>query len=268
MMITGDTMARPLIETLQANRDPYDVSSLFSLSSDAAVFSPVGEGPVLRGLPRPGRDRRDRGVRERQQRPRRRGQGQHRHEGRPDGVRGPDSASIDEDFTRPAGLRRRRQGRPLRQHPDRLLQRRGQDGRDLRHGADGTRYAVPGDFATVEEDGSITLLGRGSVSINSGGEKIYPEEVEAAVKSHAAVYDATVIGVNDERWGQRVAAVVQLRDGGRLAYIKDLQEHCRKRDRRLQGPPPGPLRRRGDPGRPAASPTTGGPPRSPPATPS
>src|SRR5262245_34694200 len=86
---------------------------------------------------------------------------------------------------------------------------------------------MPGDFAMVEEDGSITLLGRGSVSINSGGEKIFPEEVEAAVKSHPAVYDATVIGVKDEKWGQRVAAAVQLRDGAELAHIKELQEHCR-----------------------------------------
>jgi acyl-CoA synthetase (AMP-forming)/AMP-acid ligase II len=92
---------------------------------------------------------------------------------------------------------------------------------------DGTRYAIPGDFAMVEEDGAITLLGRGSVSINSGGEKIFPEEVEAAVKSHPAVYDATVVGVKDERWGQRVAAVIQLRDGADLDHIKELQEHCR-----------------------------------------
>src|SRR5690606_41868551 len=78
---------------------------------------------------------------------------------------------------------------------------------------DGTRYVIPGDMATVEADGSITLLGRGSQSINSGGEKIYPEEVEAAIKSHPAVYDAVVVGVPDERWGQRVAAVVQPRPG-------------------------------------------------------
>ena len=92
--------------------------------------------------------------------------------------------------------------------------------------ANGVRYAMPGDFAVLEEDGTITLLGRGSVSINSGGEKIYPEEVEAAVKSHPAVWDATVIGVPDERWGQRVAAVVQLRTGTALS-LDDLQAHCR-----------------------------------------
>jgi acyl-CoA synthetase (AMP-forming)/AMP-acid ligase II len=91
---------------------------------------------------------------------------------------------------------------------------------------DGTRYAMPGDFATLESDGTITLLGRGSVSINSGGEKIYPEEVEAAVKSHPDVYDATVVGVPDERWGQRVVAVVQPREGTKPT-LEDIKEHCR-----------------------------------------
>jgi acyl-CoA synthetase (AMP-forming)/AMP-acid ligase II len=93
---------------------------------------------------------------------------------------------------------------------------------------DGTRYVVPGDFATIEADGTITLLGRGSVSINSGGEKIFPEEVEAAVKSHPGVYDAVVVGVPDERWGQRVAVVVQPRDDA-APTLDDLQEHCRTR---------------------------------------
>ena len=72
----------------------------------------------------------------------------------------------------------------------------------------GVRYAIPGDYAGVEEDGTVTMLGRGSVSINSGGEKIYPEEVEAAVKTHPDVFDVLVVGVPDERFGQRVAAVV------------------------------------------------------------
>jgi acyl-CoA synthetase (AMP-forming)/AMP-acid ligase II len=92
--------------------------------------------------------------------------------------------------------------------------------------AEGVRYAIPGDFATVEADGTITLLGRGSQSINSGGEKIFPEEVEAAVKSHPDVYDAVVVGVPDERWGQRVAAVVQLRPGAAIA-LEPIQTHCR-----------------------------------------
>ena len=93
-------------------------------------------------------------------------------------------------------------------------------------GADGKRYVVPGDFATIEEDGSITLLGRGSVCINSGGEKIFPEEVEAALKAHPEVYDVVVVGVPDERWGQRVAAVVQPR-AGMTADLDSVQAHCR-----------------------------------------
>ena len=79
----------------------------------------------------------------------------------------------------------------------------------------GVRYAIPGDYAQVEADGSVTMLGRGSVSINSGGEKIYPEEVEAALKGHPDVFDALVVGVPDPRFGQHVAAVVQPRDGAR-----------------------------------------------------
>ena len=77
----------------------------------------------------------------------------------------------------------------------------------------GVRYAIPGDYAEVEADGSVTMLGRGSVSINSGGEKIYPEEVEAALKGHPDVFDALVVGVPDERFGQHVAAVVHPREG-------------------------------------------------------
>jgi 3-oxocholest-4-en-26-oate---CoA ligase len=73
---------------------------------------------------------------------------------------------------------------------------------------DGRRYSIPGDYATVEEDGTITLLGRGSVSINSGGEKIYPEEVEEAVKAHPGVADVVVVGVPDDRFGEAVTAVV------------------------------------------------------------
>jgi 3-oxocholest-4-en-26-oate---CoA ligase len=78
---------------------------------------------------------------------------------------------------------------------------------------DGRRYSIPGDYATVEEDGTITLLGRGSVSINSGGEKIFPEEVEEAVKAHPAVADVVVVGVPDERFGEAVTAVVALTPG-------------------------------------------------------
>ena len=74
----------------------------------------------------------------------------------------------------------------------------------------GRRYSVPGDYATVSTDGTITLLGRGSACINSGGEKIYPEEVELRMKAHANVFDCVVVGVADARWGEMVVALVEL----------------------------------------------------------
>jgi acyl-CoA synthetase (AMP-forming)/AMP-acid ligase II len=92
---------------------------------------------------------------------------------------------------------------------------------------DGVRYVLPGDMATVEEDGRITVYGRGTNCINTGGEKVYPEEVEEALKAHPDVFDALVIGVADDIWMQRVVAVVQPRDG-RAPSLDDLQVHCRQ----------------------------------------
>jgi acyl-CoA synthetase (AMP-forming)/AMP-acid ligase II len=88
----------------------------------------------------------------------------------------------------------------------------------------GVRYSIPGDMAKYEEDGQMTLLGRGSVSINSGGEKIFPEEVEMALKSHPNIFDCLVVGVKDDRWGQKVVAVIQRRENDELSLddIKDV----------------------------------------------
>ncbi len=74
---------------------------------------------------------------------------------------------------------------------------------------DGVRWSVPGDHARIESDGTITLLGRGSVSINTGGEKVYPEEVEEVLKEHPAVRDAVVVGVPDDRFGEVICAWVE-----------------------------------------------------------
>jgi 3-oxocholest-4-en-26-oate---CoA ligase len=92
---------------------------------------------------------------------------------------------------------------------------------------EGVRWVIAGDMAMVETDGTITLLGRGSACINSGGEKIFPEEVETAVRSHPGVFDAVVVGVPDEKWGERVTAVVQPRHGQTLT-LESLAEHCRE----------------------------------------
>ncbi|WP_058041520.1 acyl-CoA synthetase [Streptomyces roseifaciens] len=95
--------------------------------------------------------------------------------------------------------------------------------------AGGERWVLLGDMARAGADGEITVLGRGSQCINTGGEKVYPEEVEQALKAHPDVYDVLVAGVPDERWGQRVAAVVQPREGAEALTLDGLQAHCRAR---------------------------------------
>ncbi|MFE5298233.1 acyl-CoA synthetase [Streptomyces sp. NPDC056632] len=91
------------------------------------------------------------------------------------------------------------------------------------------RWVLLGDMATVDEQGIVTVLGRGSQCINTGGEKVYPEEVEQALKSHPDVYDALVAGVPDAKWGSHVAAVIQLRDGAAPLDLAGVQAHCRTR---------------------------------------
>ncbi|MEV8532548.1 acyl-CoA synthetase [Streptomyces sp. NPDC051211] len=91
------------------------------------------------------------------------------------------------------------------------------------------RWVLLGDMATVDEDGIVTVLGRGSQCINTGGEKVYPEEVEQALKAHPDVYDALVAGVPDARWGNHVAAVVQIRQGAPEPTLDEIQTHCRTR---------------------------------------
>ena len=81
---------------------------------------------------------------------------------------------------------------------------------------DGDRYSIPGDYATIEADGSLTLLGRGSVCINTGGEKVFPEEVEEVLKLHPSVADAVAIGVPDEKFGEAITAVVEARPGATI----------------------------------------------------
>ena len=92
---------------------------------------------------------------------------------------------------------------------------------------DGVRYSIPGDWCTVEADGSLTLLGRGSVCINTAGEKVYPEEVEEVLKTHPAIADALVVGVPSEKWGQAVIAVVHL--SGDAAFDEQgVKDHVRQ----------------------------------------
>jgi 3-oxocholest-4-en-26-oate---CoA ligase len=90
---------------------------------------------------------------------------------------------------------------------------------------EGRRWSIPGDFAEVNTDGTITLLGRGSVCINTGGEKVFPEEVEEALKTHPTVRDAVVVGLPDERFGETICAVVELTDPSQMADLETLKAH-------------------------------------------
>jgi acyl-CoA synthetase (AMP-forming)/AMP-acid ligase II len=91
---------------------------------------------------------------------------------------------------------------------------------------EGERWLVTGDLATVAEDGSVELLGRGSQSINTGGETVHPEEVEGVLHGHPAVADVLVVGVPDERWGSAVTAVVQAQPGAEVT-LEELVAHCK-----------------------------------------
>jgi acyl-CoA synthetase (AMP-forming)/AMP-acid ligase II len=221
-------MARPLIEALEEPGAKYDTSSLFVLSSSAAVFSPSVKDDFFRHFPNlimsdaVGSSEGGTNAITVVQKGNTAMKG-----GGPTGKAVPDTAVLDENLEPVApgsgviGKIARGGNLPLEYYKDPVktaevfvIDKRGR------------RWSIPGDFATVEADGTITLLGRGSVSINSGGEKIYPEEVESAIKSHPECWDAVVVGVPDERWGSRVAAVVQPRPGC-TPTLESVQTHCR-----------------------------------------
>ncbi len=229
LLITGDAMGRPLIEALEDGAT-YDTSSLLAVSSSAAVFSATVKDRFFDRFPNliitdsiGSSESGFNGLATV-------GKGQSAMKGGgPTVSPGPDVLVLDDDL-RPVAPGSGVVGRvarggniPLGYYKDEAKTRA-----TFVVAADGRRYAVPGDFATVEEDGTITLLGRGSVCINSGGEKIYPEEVESALKAHPDVFDAIVVGVPDPRWGQRVAAVVEPRPG-RSPTLEELDRHCRDR---------------------------------------
>ena len=108
---------------------------------------------------------------------------------------------------------------------------------------DGVRYAVPGDRARLLDGGIVELHGRDSVTINSGGEKIFAEEVEAAIKSHPGVYDCVVAGRPSERWGNEVVAIVRIREGHEVDDAAAACS-CRRAHRPLQAAQGDPVRRR------------------------
>ena len=217
LFFTGDAMARPLLDALLAHQDAgneYDLSSLFLLASTAALFSTSIKEKFLELLPNRiitdsiGSSETGFGgtsiVAKGQS-----------HTGGPRVTIDHRTVVLDEDGNEiepgsgKRGMIAKKGNIPVGYFKDEKKTA------ETFKTFNGVRYAIPGDFAEVEADGTVTMLGRGSVSINSGGEKIYPEEVEAALKGHPDVFDALVVGVPDPRFGQHVAAVVQPREGTR-----------------------------------------------------
>ncbi len=226
-MTIGDAYARPIVDHLEdVGSDAYDLSNLLIYGSGGAILSPAVKEALARVLPttivHDGFGASETG-----------GQGRLVGTGEDGAPRFEMDASnvvIADDGTlcRPGdgrmGMLATSGHIPLRYHKDPAKTEA------TFPVIDGVRYAVPGDIASVDADGSIAVYGRGSVSINSGGEKIFPEEVEKALKSHPAVFDATVVGTPSERWGSQVTAVVELRQGREVdrPSLTELQDHCRE----------------------------------------
>ena len=221
--IIGDAVARPLIDEYVANADTngYDGSSLFSFGSGAVPFSEAGKAELRSLFPNvlinDGYGASETGA-----------QATNVGEGR--------FSSFDDETTvlDPTTLEEIKPGS-------------GKEGRVARRGhipigyyndpaktaetfveRDGVRWVLTGDAATILDDGTIQLLGRGSMCINTGGEKVFPEEVEQVLVSHPSVYDVLVVGVEDARWGQKVAAVLAP-VGGSDVTAEELEAHCREK---------------------------------------
>ena len=224
--LIGDAMVRPVIDTVRENPGRWDLSTLFVLASGGALCSSTTKELAREVLPNAmiidGYGSTETGV-----------VGNERRE---PGGDAPSSAhfTVDDktavfgDDLKPVTPgsgevgRLARTGRlPLGYYndPDKTAATFVE--------IDGKRWAMSGDFAHVEADGTIVLHGRGSLAINTGGEKVFPEEVEATLLAHPAVEDTLVVGVPDERWGERVVAVVAPRHD-ETPTLEDLQAHARK----------------------------------------
>jgi acyl-CoA synthetase (AMP-forming)/AMP-acid ligase II len=224
LLIVGDAMATPLVDELSQHRERTRAAALVAVVSGGALFSPATKQRL--GALLPGRMILD-------------GLGSSEtgtlgteapggEKGAPRFRVGRDTAVLDDEGHPVApgsgavGRLARRGHIPLGYWKDEAKTR----ATFARIG--GERWALPGDLASVDADGGVRLLGRGSLCINTGGEKVFPEEVEAELKAHAAVFDAVVVGVPDPRWGQRVVALVQLRPGASLDAA-ELRAFCRER---------------------------------------
>ncbi|MEU3400441.1 acyl-CoA synthetase [Streptomyces filamentosus] len=222
--LVGDAMLRPLIDALAGPLRGTDLSALFSLSSSGAIMSETVRAQLRELMPHVvllnnfgstesgsnGRATDDSGPEK--------GFRLHVNE-RTQVV---DPATLEPVAAGAIGRLAQRGHVPLGYYNDPAKTA------ETFFERDGVRWVLLGDMATVDADGVVTVLGRGSQCINTGGEKVYPEEVEQALKSHPDIYDALVAGVPDPTWGSHVAAVVQQRAGSAPLGLTAVQEHCRR----------------------------------------
>lgn len=221
LVLVGDGMALPFLEALDAAETAPDLSGLRVIASGGAILSPAVKDRLGAHLPRAtvvdGFGASETGS-------------SGRLVGRGDGgpprfAMSPDTAVLDEELrpvaTGEIGRLARRGHVPLAYLGDPT-----KTAETFPVDADGVRWAIPGDLARPEADGTITLLGRGSSCINTGGEKVYPDEVASAVKTHPAIGDAVVVGAPHERFGQEVVAVVTTNSSTR-PDIEDVRTHLR-----------------------------------------
>ena len=222
LTLVGDAVGRPVIDCWEANPGRWDASSLFSISNGGAPMSPSLKARIGELFP-------DKVI----------------ADGFGSSEAGVQGSQRLEPGSKVSGLARFTAGEGTQVFDDDLVPVKpgsGDVGRVANAGrlplgylndpektartfveVDGQRYCFTGDLGTVEEDGSIQLLGRGSQCINTGGEKVFPEEVEAALVAHPAVADVLVVGVPDERWGRSVTAVVAPADPGAPPTLDELR---------------------------------------------
>ena len=232
LTITGDAMGRPLCDALPAAlQRGLDLSCLFVIASSASVFSSSIKDTMITLLPNlfiidavGSSETGATGVNIHTKNGKLKDSGGGPKFNKPDFSAIPNLETqqiIPQSDTETIGYLARKGHVPIAYYKD------PEKSKKTFIDVEGERFSVPGDMAKYESDGQITLLGRGSVSINSGGEKIFPEEVEMALKAHPNVFDCLVVGVKDETWGQKVVAVIQRRDSSELT-LEDLKETSAK----------------------------------------
>jgi acyl-CoA synthetase (AMP-forming)/AMP-acid ligase II len=225
MSIVGDAFARPILRALDAEPDRWDISALRVIVSSGVMWSAETKAGLLRHNPR---------------------LIMVDSLGSSEAISMANATTTAEGTSPTARFRLGPHTRVLTEDGRDVVPGSGERGRVALRGRtpvgyykdpeksaatfaviDGVRYSIPGDWAEVAEDGAVVLLGRGSQSINTGGEKVYPEEVEEVLKRHPAIADAAVVGVPDERFGEAITALVEVLPGQGPLDAADVIAHVK-----------------------------------------